>query len=177
MQEYFIDTGEWSAFWARWRDTIEQLPGLKEATLEKIGGRVQREVQMAVDRSGLNDARGRVKRWQNPHVGSRSGYVAVRADSHEVTGTIGTGYNDKETVLRFKGGESSMNPRALTNFLTSGHRVRGPSGRSKRYQPRARMTRVKGYDFYAKAKAEAEKIAVQEAENFLRRLTGTELKL
>ena len=163
MQEYFIDTGEWTAFWSRWQDTIERLPGLKEAMLEKLGGRVQREVQMDVERSGLNDVRGRVKRWQNPHVGSGSGYVAVRADSVEVA----AGYRDRQ----------GLNAGALTNFLTSGHRVRGPSGRSKRYQPRARMTRVKGLDFYGKAQAEAEKIAVQEAEAFLERLTVTELKL
>lgn len=163
MQEYFIDTGEWKAFWERWHDTIEKLPGLKEAMLEKIGGRVQGEVREAVDRSGLNDSRGRVKCWQNPHVGSGHGYVAVRADSVEVA----AGYGDRQR----------LNAGALTNFLSSGHKARGPSGRSKRYQPRARMTRVKGYDFYAKARAEAEKIAVQEAEAFLERLTVTELNL
>lgn len=163
MQEYWIDTGEWKAFWDRWRDTVDQLPGLKKAMLEKIGGRVQGEVWGDVDRSGLNDSRGRVKRWQNPHVGTRNGYVAVRPDSVETA----AGYQDRQR----------LNAGALTNFLSSGHRVRGPSGRAKRYQPRARMTRVKGYDFYAKAQAEAEKIAVQEAEDFLRRLTVTELKL
>lgn len=163
MQEFTVDTGDWKAFWNRWQDTVEQLPGLKEAMLEKLGGRVQREVREAVDRSGLNDARGRVKLWQNPHVGSGLGYVAVRADSVEVA----AGYRDRQR----------LNAGALTNFLTSGHKVRGPSGRAKRYQPRARMTRVKGYDFYAKAQAEAEKIAVQEAEAFLERLTVTELKL
>lgn len=163
MQEFTVDTGDWKAFWDRWQDTIKQLPGLKEAMLEKIGGRVQGEVREAVDRSGLNDPRGRVKRWQNPHVGSRLGYVAVRADSVEVA----AGYGDRQR----------LNAGALTNFLSSGHKVRGPSGRSKRYQPRARMTRVKGLDFYGKAKAEAEKIAVQEAEAFLERLTVTELKL
>lgn len=163
MQEFTVDTGDWKAFWNRWQDMIEQLPGLKKAMLEKLGGRVQAEVREAVDRSGLNDARGRVKLWQNPHVGSGLGYVAVRADSVEVA----AGYRDRQR----------LNAGALTNFLSSGHKVRGPSGRSKRYQPRARMTRVKGLDFYGKAQAEAEKIAVQEAEDFLQRLTVTELKL
>lgn len=163
MQEFMIDTGDWKAFWDRWRDTINRLPGLKEAMLEELGGRVQGEVRGAVDRSGLNDSRGRVKRWQNPHVGSGLGYVAVRADSVEVA----AGYRDRQ----------KLNAGALTNFLSSGHKVRGPSGRAERYQPRARMTRVKGLDFYGKARAEAEKIVVQEAEGFLRRLTGSELKL
>lgn len=163
MQEFLVDTGDWKAFWNRWRDTIDRLPGLKEAMLEKLGGQVQGEVRGAVDRSGLNDSRGRVKRWQNPHVGSGLGYVAVRADSVEVA----AGYRDRQ----------KLNAGALTNFLSSGHKVRGPSGRAERYQPRARMTRVKGLDFYGKARAEAEKIVVQEAEGFLRRLTGSELKL
>lgn len=161
MQEYGVYTGEWAAFWSRWQDTIDRLPSLKRAMLETVGGRIQKEVREAVDRSGLNDSRGRVKRWQDPHVGSRSGYVAVRADSVETA----AGYKDRQR----------LNAGALTNYLTAGHKVREPSGRTERYQPRARMTRVKGYDFYAKAQAEAEKIAVQEAEDFLRRLTVTEL--
>lgn len=163
MQEFRVDTGEWNAFWERWRTAINQIPGLKEAMLEKTGGRIREEVRTAADRSGLHDTRGRVKLWQNPHMGSGKGYVAVRSDSVEVA----AGYKDRQRI----------NAGALTHFLTSGHRVRGPSGRSKRYQPRARMTRVKGFDFYGRAQAEAEKIAVQEAENFLRRLTVTELTL
>ena len=163
MQEFTIDTGGWKAFWDRWQETINQLPGLKEVMLERLGGRVQGEVRQTVDRSGLHDSRGRVKRWQNPHVGSGLGYVAVRADSVEVA----AGYRDRQR----------LNAGALTNFLTSGHKVRGPSGRAERYQPRARRSRVKGLDFYGKAQAEAEKIAVQEAEGFLRRLTVSELKL
>ncbi len=70
MQEFTVDTAGWNAFWDRWKNTIDKIPGLKEAMLEKLGGRVQGEVRGAVDRSGLNDSRGRVKRWQNPHVGS-----------------------------------------------------------------------------------------------------------
>jgi len=153
MQECFIDTGEWKAFWERWRDTIERFPGLKEAMLEKIGRQTQGEVRSAIDRSGVSDSRGRVKRWQNPHVGSGRGYVAVRPDSVEAA----AGYKDRQI----------LNAGALTNFLASGHRVRGPSGRTKRYQYRGRMTRVRGFDFYEKAKAEAEKIAIQTAEEML----------
>jgi len=156
MQEFQIDTGDWKAFWERWKDTIDQLPGLKETLLEKIGERTQREVRSAIDSSGLSDSRGRVKRWQNPHVGSGRGYVAVRSDSVLVS----AGYQDRQT----------LNAGALTNFLASGHRVRGPSGRAKRYQPRLRMTRVRGFDFYEKAKAEAEKIAIREAEVMLQEL-------
>lgn len=164
MQEIMVDTGDWKAFWDRWRDTADALPGLKGAMLERIGGQIRDEVRGSVDRSGLNDSRGRVKLWQNPHVGEGRGYVAVRSDSVEVA----AGYKDRQV----------LNAGALTNFLSSGHKVRGPSGRAKkRYHPRARMTRVNGLDFYGKARAESEKIAIQEAEDFMRRLTVTELKL
>ena len=163
MQEFTVDTGAWKAFWERWQDTVDQIPGLKEAMLEKIGERVRETVRSAVDQSGLSDPRGRVRSWQNPHVGSGRGYVAVRADSVEVA----AGYRDRQR----------LNAGALTNFLSSGHRARGPSGRAERYQPRARMTRVRGLDFYGKARAETEKIAVQEAEDFLQRLIARELTL
>lgn len=162
MQGIFVDTGGWDSFWNRWRDTIEHIPGMKEALLEKAGRRIQWEVREQVTRSGLHDPRGRVKRWQNPHVGSGLGYVAVRADSVEVA----AGNRDRQR----------LNAGALTNYLTSGHKTRMPSGRAKRYQPRARMTRVKGLDFYRKAHAEAEKIALQEAEAMLQKLTE-ELRL
>lgn len=156
MQEFQFDTRGWKEFWDNWSDKIEQIPGLKEDMMKRIGESVQATVQASVDRSGLSDRRGRVKRWQNPHVGSRKGYVATRPDSVEVA----AGNKDMQR----------LNAGALTNFLARGHKARGPSGRSKRYQPRARMTRVRGRDFYEKAKAEAEKIALQEAEDFLRDL-------
>lgn len=175
MQEFTIDTGAWKAFWERWRDTVDKIPGLKEVMLEKIGGRVRETVRSSIDTSGLSDPRGRVKRWQNPHIGSGRGYVAVRADSVEIF----SGYQDRQTKWRSvkTNQEYKMTAGALTSFLSSGHPVRSPSGRAKRYQPRARMTRVRGLDLYGKARAEAEKIAVQEAEDFLRRLTVTELTL
>ena len=75
MQEIFLDAGNWNAFWAEWRDVIESVPGLKDEMLESIGARVQKELQSAIDSSGLNDRRGRVKAWQNPHIGSGKGYA------------------------------------------------------------------------------------------------------
>lgn len=169
MQEFMVDTGDWKAFWNRWQNAIEQIPGMKEYMLEKIGNRIREEVRDSVESSGVTDSHGRVKLWQQRYIGSGKGYTAVRPESVDVP----AGYRRKSDGLQTE----TLNAGAFTNFLVSGHKVRGPSGRSKRYQPRARMTRVKGLDFYGKAQAEAEKIAVQEAEDFLRRLTVTELKL
>jgi hypothetical protein len=159
MQETSVDTSGWKAFWARWDGTVKKIPGMKEAMLEAAGRGVRGEVQSQIVRSGVNDARGRVQLWQNRHVGSGLGYVAVRSDSVEVTAG--------------NQGRERLNAGALTNYLTSGHKVRSPSGRSERYKPRIRMTRVRGYDFYKTASAQAEKIALQEAENFLKQLEVT----
>ena len=49
-------------------------------------------------------------------------------------------------------------------------KVRGPSGRAKRYVPNARMIRVPKFGFYKNAATNAEKIALEAAEDFLKRL-------
>ena len=37
MQEFMVDTGQWNAFWSRWQDTIDQIPGLREELLAHVG--------------------------------------------------------------------------------------------------------------------------------------------
>ncbi|MDY3906601.1 MAG: hypothetical protein SOZ47_07345 [Lawsonibacter sp.] len=162
MQEFLVDTSEWYSFWRDWEQKIKQIPGMKEAMLERAGSAVRLDVQRAIDRSGVNDRTGRVKLWQNRHIGDKLGYVAVRADSVE--------------VMSGGGNRKPLNAGALTNYLTSGHKVRGPSGRNKRYRPRATMTRVPGFSFYKTASYGAEKIALEAAKQFLDQLE-VELKL
>lgn len=162
MQEFMIETFGWYRFWQEWSETVKQIPGMKEAMLERAGNAVRGEVQRAIDRSGMNDRTGRVKLWQNRHIGDKLGYVAVRADSVE--------------VMSGGGNKKPLNAGALTNYLTSGHKVRGPSGRNKRYRPRANMARVPGFSFYKTASSGAEKIALEEARKFLEQLE-VELKL
>lgn len=158
MQEFTMDTSAWTEFWSRWEDAIKQIPGLKEKILEKAGEDIRDTVRYSIFQSGLNDRRhGRVKTWQNPHIGSGKGYVAVRPDSVEVE----SGGGSKE----------KLNAGALTNYLASGHKVRGPSGRAERYVPRARMIRVPGRGFYKDAARDAEQIAVQSAEEFLKQIS------
>ncbi|WP_455581198.1 hypothetical protein [Dysosmobacter sp.] len=158
MQDVNLDTSDWKSFWLRWDASLKKIPGLKEAMLERMGVRVRSEVRACVDRSGVRDHRGRVKLWQNRHIGSGKGYVAIRADSVEVT----AGGSGKQT----------LNAGALTNFLSSGHEVRGPSGKAKRYVSRAQVLKVRGYDFYKAAAVQADKIAIQEAERFMNGIGG-----
>lgn len=157
MQEFTVDTNGWDAFWEKWRDTVNAIPDMKEVLLERVGREVRDEVRRAIDASGLDDRRfGRVKQWQGPHMGSKLGYVAVRPES---------------VMVQSGGGNKALlNAGALTNYLTSGHRVRGPSGRAKRYRSRAEKARVGGFRFYKTAGNQAEKIAIQAAEEFLKSL-------
>lgn len=169
MQKFTMDTESWDAFWERWRGAVRQMPGMKEQMLEKTGGRIRDEVKSDVEAAGVEDTHGRVKLWQQRYVGSKKGYTAVRAESVDVP----AGYRRK------RGGMQSevLNAGALTNFLARGHKARAPSGRAKRYRPEARMSRVKGHDFYKMARAQAEKISIQEAKALLQQLIVTELQL
>ena len=155
-QEFDLDTRGWDAFWERFAALAEDVPQQKRAMLEKVGLRINAEVWLAMGRSRLRDTTGRVAKYQTRHMGSGGGYVAVRADSVEVEA----------------GGSHSqrINAGALTNFLTSGHRVRPPSGRSARYRPRANMSRVPGFDFYQKAAGRAQAIGLEEAQRLLEEL-------
>lgn len=156
MQESFVDMAEWTAFWKNWDETLKKLPDMKAEMLRRVGEDVQNEVRRMILISGVNDSHGRVRSWQNPHVGSGLGYVAVRSDSVEVQSG--------------GGGRKPINAGAITNFLTSGHRVRTPSGRAKRYVPRARMARVPGARFYKTAGASTVKIALEAAEAYLQEI-------
>lgn len=154
MQENRIDLSEWTEFWRQWDQTIKKLPGMKEDMLEKAGDEISEEVRRTILTTGINDVHGRVRTWQNWHVGSGAGYVAVRSDSID--------------VMSGGGGHNLLNAGALTNFLTSGHRIRLPSGRAKRYLPRARMTYVPGAEFYRKAGSRAVRIALDAANAYLK---------
>lgn len=158
MQDFTVDHTGWDAFWVQWSKAMGQIPGLKAAVLEEAGDAARDAVRDAVDASGLNDRRGRVKLWQNRHVGSKGGYVAVRPDSVEVT----AGPRDRQV----------LNAGALTNYLTSGHQTRKPTGRNKRYVPQARMTKTRGYSFYKTAAVQAKRIALEAARDYLDRIGG-----
>ena len=134
----------------------QKVPELKKEMLTRAGGKLTEEVRRSIRSSGLNDRHGRVQSWQNPHVGTSVGYVAVRADSVQVAA----------------GGSRSqrVNAGALTNWLTNDRKVRGPSGRSKRYRPAGRMAIIKGRKFYATAAESAQRIAEGEARQMLDQL-------
>ena len=137
------------------KDLLEEFPKARRELHERLAEMIKEEVDKQIDASGLNDSRGKIKGWQEPHVGSGGGYAAVRAQKGE------TGDNS---------------PGAITNYLENGHRIREPSGKSKYYRPRINKPYVDGYHFYQAARTVVEAKAIAEAERFVeefrRRLEG-----
>lgn len=68
---------EWEDLMHRFSTAIEQLPEARRQALREAGAVVLAEVRSQIDEQGINDSRGRVKRWQDIRMGSRGGYVRV----------------------------------------------------------------------------------------------------
>ena len=90
----------------------EELRAIKEEVLTFAGNQMLEEVRNQIDSSGIQDLNGRVKSWQELHVGSGLGYAAVRATDAS-------------------GGVNS--PGAITTYLERGHKTRNPAKRAKAY--------------------------------------------
>ena len=116
----------------------------------QVGERLLQEVRTAVG-SSVHDSSGRISRYQISVVGSRGGYTAVRPDKGDTT-----------PAKYYRGRRVAKG--ALTQWLEGGHTIRKPSGRAKRYRRRIRTTYVDGRGFYARAAAQAEKIALESVE-------------
>ena len=129
---------------------LEEVPERRRELHERIARVVEDEVRMQIGNSGLKDSSGRVKDWQEGHVGSRGGYAAVRPTS------TSTGRNS---------------PGAITNYLENGHKIRTPSGNSKHYRPRIKKAYVDGFHFYSSAKNTVESKVIAEAEKYVKEIT------
>jgi hypothetical protein len=129
---------------------LDELPERRRELHERIAKVIKNEVDVQISRSGLNDGSGRIRNWQEQHVGSGGGYAAVRAA-------------DSST------GDNS--PGAITNYLENGHKIREPSGIDKNYRPRIKKAYVDGYHFYASARSGVESKAITEAEDYVKEIS------
>jgi len=137
---------------SRFANVLNELPDERRQMHVEVGAAVKEKVRSEISSSGINDRNGRVRGWQEYQVGSGGGYVAVRPMS---------------------GGEHGKNPGAITNYLESGHKVRGPSGRAiRRRKSRARQQRVKGFHFYERASAQAQTVAIEAANRYAEKIAG-----
>jgi hypothetical protein len=151
-----LDITSWENFWSRWAEVLAQIPDAKQRMLADIGDQLTESVRRKIVESGVNDSFGRVQSWQQPRVGTRLGYVAV-APTRD--GAIA--------------GSSSAPAGAITNYLETGHSIREPSGRSRRYQPRIQVPRVRAYRFYQAEQPDADRIGRSAAEAFLQKLEAS----
>lgn len=127
------------------KSLLEDIPEMRRELHEQIADIIKTEVDIQISNSGLNDNSGRVKAWQEPHVGSGGGYAAVRPTDSSI---------------------GANSPGAITNYLENGHAIRGPSGKVKNYRPRIKKPYVDGYHFYKTARANVQSKAIAAAELF-----------
>lgn len=119
--------------------------------LDQAGNQLEQALDRSITASGLRDIHGKVRSWQEQYKGSGGGYVALRPRAGE------TGTNS---------------PGAITNYLESGHKVRFPSGRAKRYRPEVHMARARAFKFYADTQPVAEEVAREMAQSVEQRLAA-----
>lgn len=101
-----------------------QTPEIKREALAELGRQLLAGVKARIGGTG------KVQRWQHVHLGSGGGYVAIHAAE-----------NTKDEYGRAVG--------YITNAIESGHKIRPPSGRAKRYTPRIHKAKVPAKRMYA----------------------------
>ena len=134
------------------------IPELRRAAHERLGQVVQRTVRGNISTS-LNDSHGKIAGWQDVFVGSRGGYVAVRA-TDSPAGRNGAG--------------------AVTNYLENGHvkrkrrtYIKNQARYIKIIRARAGNNWVEGRHFYQKSKSSLQREVQREAENILNQLVSS----
>lgn len=133
-------------------DLLKKMPEKRRALHEELAQLAKTEIDAQITASGINDNGGKIRSWQEPHVGSGGGYAAVRATDKGDSGHPSTGDNS---------------PGAITNYHESGYKTRKPSGNAKRPQPgKSKMAYVDGRHFYQKARTSMESKAIDVGNRF-----------
>lgn len=119
---------------------LRDYPDIKGDLLEELAGRILADVKWGIAGTG------QVQSWQDKHVGSGKGYVAVRPKANTYKTTPG----GKQYAVGY-----------VTNAIENGHQHRRPSAVKKQgycYKPRIKVAAVPGKHFYAgtRSKLQAE---------------------
>lgn len=110
-------------------DVARQTPEIKQEVLTELGQQLLTQVRSNIGGTG------KVQRWQHIHLGSGGGYVAIHPAE-----------NTTDEYGRAVG--------AVTNAIDSGHKIRPPGGKAKRYYPRIRKAQVPGKQMYDRTNPE-----------------------
>lgn len=128
---------------AAFEKTLKRFPEARRSIVDRAASAIDARVRDEVG-ARINDRHGRIASYQRKRIGSGGGYGVVEADTGTVSGSLTKG--------------------ALTNYLERGHRIRRPKSSGARgYRPRINLAYVSGRWFYKQVEPEAERIAVQAA--------------
>lgn len=141
-----IDTSVLDKFEKNLDEMLKEAPEMRAELHRRVGVKIKEALDVSISGT-ISDREGKVRGWQIVAVGSGGGYVAIRPKGSKEGGEVGPN-----------------GPGAITNYLSAGHSVRKPSGRAKRYTPRGRMLVVRGRKFYQATDAQAQQIALAEAQ-------------
>ena len=115
-----------------WTSLLKTFPAEKRKVLQEIGAELLQQVRREIG------GEGKVAGWQETHMGSGGGYVAVRARANT--------YQTTKSGKRYAVGY-------ITNAIEGGHRTAGRHSGTKskgyRYRPRNKVAAVPGKWFYA----------------------------
>lgn len=129
------------------KNLIESFPDMQKELHEEFADLIKNKVDVEIGGAIKNSSK--IKRWQEKNIGSYGGYAAVRAVK------VSTGTDS---------------PGAITNYLENGHKIRKPTGRSKRYKPRINTIYVDGYHFYNRASNNLEGDIIKLSEQFIEKI-------
>lgn len=143
MIEAKLDTSELNRLVEKLDQSPEVIKTAKREAFETAAGKMKQALDSRIGGTG------KVRGWQEQHVGSKGGYAAVRP--------MAKTYTDKSN--RYAVGY-------VTNAINAGHKFPSPSGKNQRYVPRIKSGRqnVPGKQFYEATQSEVKQIA-QESVN------------
>lgn len=139
---------------------IEKAPEVvskaRAQVIQESAPKMQQLLAQGIAQSGLMDSRGRVFAWQELHIGSKLGYVAIRPKA-------------KTWAEDSRGRQTGYQVGQVTNAIVSGHNFPAPSGRNAWYKPRIRLGRMKvsGHPFYEMASDGLPQLAKESGKQFL----------
>lgn len=125
-----LDTRDLDRLTKSWDKLLKQFPEQKAEVLRRAGDEILARVQAEIG------GKGKVQGWQAAHIGSKGGYVAVRAK--------------KDTYQKTKNGQYAVG--YITNAIEGGHRhgkQQSSSNPDSKPRPRAKTVAVPGRFFYA----------------------------
>lgn len=128
---------------------IKEMPELRREAHERIAQRLEAEIRSEIARSA-GTSTGKMAEWQEGVVGSGGGYAAVRAKSKT--------YEETKKGKKYAVGY-------ITNAYASGHAIRRPQG-GKHYRSEIKKSYVLGSKVYEKVRPKADRIALEELNNF-----------